>query len=220
MNLLGDSEEADRLVLNDGIIFPAVPMPEYNLHELVGAIVAQIVLYHLFVAHVLGFAIIERGDNVPGRASLGHQIERREQARDMEWFVIACRIGCAEPKSLGRLAHDREHGDRIHLHAAYAVANRMIVVAPEVPTMAEAGVPGVEVSSWSAFFVPARTPQDIVRKIHSDTVAALAEPAVREKLEQGGIVVIGSTPDELASFLNSEMDRWGRIIKAANIRAQ
>ena len=65
-----------------------------------------------------------------------------------------------------------------------------------------------------------RTPQDIVRKIHSDTVAALAEPAVREKLEQGGIVVIGSTPDELASFLNSEMDRWGRIIKAANIRAQ
>ena len=75
-------------------------------------------------------------------------------------------------------------------------------------------------SSWSAFFVPARTPQDIVRKIHSDTVVALAEPAVREKLEQGGIVVIGSTPDELASFLNSEMDRWGRIIKAANIRAQ
>jgi tripartite-type tricarboxylate transporter receptor subunit TctC len=58
----------------------------------------------------------------------------------------------------------------------------------------------VEVSSWSAFFVPARAPQDIVRKIHSDTVAALAEPAVREKLEQGGIVVIGSTPDELASF--------------------
>ena len=130
MNLLGDSEEADRLVLNDGIIFPAVPMPEYNLHELVGAIVAQIVLYHLFVAHVLGFAIIERGDNVPGRASLGHQIERSEQARDMEWFVIACRIGCAEPESLGRHAHDREYRDRVHLHAADAVANRMIVVAP------------------------------------------------------------------------------------------
>jgi tripartite-type tricarboxylate transporter receptor subunit TctC len=86
--------------------------------------------------------------------------------------------------------------------------------------MAEAGVAGVEVSSWSAFFVPARTPREIIRKIHTDTVAGLAEPAVREKLEQGGIVVIGSTPDELAAFLNSEVDRWGRIIEAANIRAQ
>jgi len=61
--------------------------------------------------------------------------------------------------------------------------------------MAEAGVAGVEVSSWSGFFVPAGTPQQIIRKIHADTVAALAEPAVREKLEQGGDLVIGSTPD-------------------------
>ena len=77
--------------------------------------------------------------------------------------------------------------------------------------MTEAGVAGVAVSSWSAFFVPARTPQDIIRKIHTDTVAALAEPAVRDKLEQSGVVVIGSTPDELASFLNSEMDKWGQV---------
>jgi tripartite-type tricarboxylate transporter receptor subunit TctC len=78
----------------------------------------------------------------------------------------------------------------------------------------------VEVSSWSAFFVPARTSQEIIRKINTDTVAALAEPAVREKLEQGGVVVIGSTPDELASFLRSEMDRWGQVIKEVNIGAQ
>jgi len=86
--------------------------------------------------------------------------------------------------------------------------------------MAEAGVAGVEVSSWSGFFVPAGTPQEIIGKIHADTVAALAEPAVKEKLEQGGDLVIGSTPDELGSFLTSEMDRWGQIIKDANIRAQ
>jgi tripartite-type tricarboxylate transporter receptor subunit TctC len=102
---------------------------------------------------------------------------------------------------------------------AVATAERLSV-APELPTMAEAGVAGVEVSSWSAFFVPARTPREIIRKIHTDTVAGLAEPAVREKLEQGGVVVIGSSPDELAAFLNSEVDRWGRIIEAANIRAQ
>jgi tripartite-type tricarboxylate transporter receptor subunit TctC len=106
------------------------------------------------------------------------------------------------------------------LRALAVTTAKRLSVAPEVPTMAEAGVAGVEVSSWSAFFVPARTPQDIIRKIHTATVAALAEPAVREKLEQGGVVVIGSTPDELAAFLNSEMDRWGQIINAANIRAQ
>ena len=106
------------------------------------------------------------------------------------------------------------------LRALAVTTAKRLSVAPEVPTMAEAGVAGVEVSSWSGFFVPAGTPQEIVRKIHADTVAALAEPAVREKLEQGGDLVIGSTPDELGSFLKSEMDRWGQIIKDANIRAQ
>src|SRR5262245_42952641 len=102
---------------------------------------------------------------------------------------------------------------------AVASAKRL-EVAPDLPTMTEAGVAGVEVASWSAFFVPAKTPRDIIRKIHDDTVAALAEPAVRGTLEQSGVVVVGSTPDELASFLGSEMDKWGQVIKEANIRAQ
>jgi tripartite-type tricarboxylate transporter receptor subunit TctC len=102
---------------------------------------------------------------------------------------------------------------------AVATAERLSV-APDLPTMAEAGVAGVEVSSWSAFFVPAKTPREIIRKIHADTLAALAQPVIRERLEQGGVVVIGSAPDELASFLGSEMDKWGQVIKEANITAQ
>jgi tripartite-type tricarboxylate transporter receptor subunit TctC len=102
---------------------------------------------------------------------------------------------------------------------AVLTANRLSVT-PDLPTMGEAGVAGVEVSSWSAFFVPAKTPREIIRKIHTNTVAALAEAAVKEKLEQGGAVVIGSTPDELASFLSSEMDKWGQVIKEANIKAE
>ena len=97
---------------------------------------------------------------------------------------------------------------------------KRLAVAPDLPTMTEAGVAGVEVSSWSAFFVPAKTSGDIVRKIHADTVAVLAEPAVRGKLEAGGVAVIGSTPDELAAFLGSEMDKWGQVIKQASIKAQ
>jgi tripartite-type tricarboxylate transporter receptor subunit TctC len=106
------------------------------------------------------------------------------------------------------------------LRALAVTTAKRLVVAPELPTMAEAGVAGVEVSAWSAFLVPARTPREIIRKIHSDTVAALDGPLVKEKLEAGGVAVIGSTSDELASFLSSELARWGRIIKDANIRAQ
>jgi tripartite-type tricarboxylate transporter receptor subunit TctC len=93
-----------------------------------------------------------------------------------------------------------------------------VPTAPEVPTIAEAGVPGYDTSSWFAFFVPARTPPDIIRKMHSDTVAVLAEPPIKAKLDALGVVVIGSTPQELGAHLKAEMDKWGPVIKAANIK--
>jgi tripartite-type tricarboxylate transporter receptor subunit TctC len=102
---------------------------------------------------------------------------------------------------------------------AVTTAERL-AVAPELPTMAEAGVPGVEVASWSAFLVPARTPRELIDKIHLDTVKALADPSVKQKLEAGGAVIKGSTPAELAAFLDAEFAKWGRVIKAANIRVQ
>src|SRR6266436_2894431 len=73
------------------------------------------------------------------------------------------------------------------LRALAVTTAKRLAVAPELPTMAEAGVAGVEVSAWSAFLVPARTPREIIRKIHSDTVAALDGPLVKEKLEAGGV---------------------------------
>jgi tripartite-type tricarboxylate transporter receptor subunit TctC len=90
--------------------------------------------------------------------------------------------------------------------------------APAVPTVAEAGVPGFEVSSWFAFFSPARTPPDIVKKISADTVAALADPVVKSRLEGLGYTVIGSTPEDLATHLQSDIEKWGPVIKDAGIR--
>jgi tripartite-type tricarboxylate transporter receptor subunit TctC len=90
--------------------------------------------------------------------------------------------------------------------------------APAVPTVAEAGVPGFEVSSWFAFFAPAKTPPEIVKKISADTVAALADPAAKSRLEQLGYTVIGSTAEELAAHLRSDIDKWGPVIKDAGIR--
>ena len=129
MNLVGLGEKPRRLVLDDGVVLPGVPMAEHDLHEFVGAVVAQVVAEHLVAAHILRFAVIERGDDVPGRAPLRHQIERREHARDMERLVVARRIGRAETEPLGRHAHHGEHGDGVELHAANAVRDGVAVIA-------------------------------------------------------------------------------------------
>jgi tripartite-type tricarboxylate transporter receptor subunit TctC len=89
-----------------------------------------------------------------------------------------------------------------------------------VPTIAEAGVPGFENSSWFAFFVPAKTPPEIIKKMQADTVAVLAEPAIKGKLDKLGLTPVGSTPEALGAVLKAEMDKWGPVIEAAGIRAK
>jgi tripartite-type tricarboxylate transporter receptor subunit TctC len=95
---------------------------------------------------------------------------------------------------------------------------RRIPVAPELPTMIEAGVGDFDVASWFALFVPAKTPDRIVTKIGRDAVAALGHDSVKPKLLQLGCEIIGSTPDELAQHLKVEMDKWGPVIRDARIR--
>jgi tripartite-type tricarboxylate transporter receptor subunit TctC len=91
-------------------------------------------------------------------------------------------------------------------------------MAPDVPTLAESGVPGYDMSSWFAFVVPAKTPAVIVQKIQSDTVAVLKEPPIRERLDKLGVIIAGSTSAELAAHLKAEMERWEPVIKRANIK--
>jgi tripartite-type tricarboxylate transporter receptor subunit TctC len=92
--------------------------------------------------------------------------------------------------------------------------------APDMPTVAESGVPGFDVSSWFAFFVPAKTPRPIVDKLQADTAAVLAEPAIKERIQNLGIKVQSSTPEQLAAHLKAEMDKWGPVIKSAGITAR
>jgi tripartite-type tricarboxylate transporter receptor subunit TctC len=93
-------------------------------------------------------------------------------------------------------------------------------MAPDVPTLAESGVPGYDMSSWFAFVVPAKTPPAIVAKIQSDTAAVLKEPTIRERLDKLGVIIVGSTQAELAAHLKAEMERWEPVIKRANIKVQ
>jgi len=91
---------------------------------------------------------------------------------------------------------------------------------PDMPTVAESGVPGFDVSSWFAFFAPAKTPRPIIDKLQADTAAVLAEPPIRDRIQHLGIKVQSSTPEELARHLKAEMDKWGPVIKAAGITAR
>jgi tripartite-type tricarboxylate transporter receptor subunit TctC len=92
--------------------------------------------------------------------------------------------------------------------------------APELPTIAEAGVPGYEMSSWYALFAPAKTPADIVSKIREDAHAALAYPPMKQRFADIGATVATSTSAEVTTLIKSEMAKWGPIIKAASIKAE
>jgi tripartite-type tricarboxylate transporter receptor subunit TctC len=92
--------------------------------------------------------------------------------------------------------------------------------AMEFPTVVESGLPGFDVSSWYAFLLPVKTPAALVKKLHDDTIAILAEPAVKKRLEDVGVEVVGSTPEHLAAQMRAETELWGPVIKAAGIKSE
>jgi tripartite-type tricarboxylate transporter receptor subunit TctC len=94
-----------------------------------------------------------------------------------------------------------------------------VAVVPDIPTIAET-VPGLDVFSWFGFFVPVKTPQDVIAKINADTNAALVHLPVKSRFEELGANPKGSTPRELAAFLKSEIDKWGPVIRDAQIRVE
>jgi tripartite-type tricarboxylate transporter receptor subunit TctC len=90
--------------------------------------------------------------------------------------------------------------------------------APDIPTIAESGVPGFDVSDGYGLFLPPKTPVEIARKVHADTIAALAHPPVEQRLGEIAASVVTSTPAELAALLKAQMETWGLIIKELGIK--
>lgn len=89
---------------------------------------------------------------------------------------------------------------------------------PDVPTVAEAGLPGYEYSNWYGFVVPARTPPEIVQFLNREITRALNAPDVRETLTSAGMDPAPSTPEELDRFMVQDMDKWAKVVRAANIK--
>ncbi len=100
---------------------------------------------------------------------------------------------------------------------AYAGAKRSRV-APGVPTMAESGFPEVIAGSWYGVLAPANMPPAIVTRLHAEIVKAANAPDVRERLENVGVDVIATTPLEFAAAIKSDLDRWSKVVRQANIR--
>ena len=90
---------------------------------------------------------------------------------------------------------------------------------PDLPTIAEAGVPGYEASTWYAMFAPAATPGPILERLHRDVAATMKSPEVRKTLSAVGIDPVGGTPAELARYLRSELVKWAKVAKASGAKA-
>jgi tripartite-type tricarboxylate transporter receptor subunit TctC len=90
---------------------------------------------------------------------------------------------------------------------------------PEVPTIAESGVPGYESSAWYGFVAPAGTPKEVVNQLSKEIAHILTLPDVKETLATPGLVPVGSTPEQFADFIRSETEKDAKVIKSANIKA-
>jgi tripartite-type tricarboxylate transporter receptor subunit TctC len=104
------------------------------------------------------------------------------------------------------------------LKAVAVTGSQRIGMLPDVPTMAEAGLPGYEATVWWGLLAPAQTPRDVVARLNAETLKALADPGVRERLTALGAVITPSSPEQFTAFLQTEIDKWAGVIKAANIQ--
>lgn len=106
------------------------------------------------------------------------------------------------------------------LKAIAVTSPKRAPAVPQLPTLAESGVPGYEAMSWNGMFAPAKTPRAIIAKIHAEVVKALNSPDVRDRLVAMGSDPVGSTPEQFAAYVKSEVARWGKVIRDNNIRSE
>ncbi|MBI3043866.1 MAG: tripartite tricarboxylate transporter substrate binding protein [Betaproteobacteria bacterium] len=102
---------------------------------------------------------------------------------------------------------------------AVTTAKRATVM-PGIPTMIESGMPGFEVTQWTGLVAPAGTPKPVITALHSEVVRALGQPDVRRMLSNQGFEPVGNTPEQFSTYIRAEMEKWGKVIKEAGIRAE
>ena len=130
--------------------------------------------------------------------------------------LIAGQVQVMAPNMLSGYPHIKNGRMR-----AYGVSGaKRAAAAPEIPTIAEAGVPGYEAVQWYGVLAPAGTPRPIVQRLHDEIVKILQQPNVKELLVKDGGEPIGSTPEQFAEFIRAETLKWAKVVKSAGIRPE
>jgi tripartite-type tricarboxylate transporter receptor subunit TctC len=105
------------------------------------------------------------------------------------------------------------------LRALAVTSPKRMSQLPDVPTIAESGVPGFEAEAWWGMLAPAGTPPAIVNRMNAEMAKVLKLPPVQERMTQMGVVVTSSSPDELGKFVAAEVARWGKVVRDNKIKA-
>jgi len=106
------------------------------------------------------------------------------------------------------------------IRALAVTGSKRFVNLPEVPTIAESGFPGYSATNWYAFVAPAKTPPEIIKRLNTEIGKTQADKATSDRLRDDGIEPTPSTPEEMAAFMRKEYDTWGKVVKAAGIKAE
>jgi tripartite-type tricarboxylate transporter receptor subunit TctC len=124
------------------------------------------------------------------------------------------------PLYFGNMASALPHVKNGKLKALAVTGAKRSPAAPELPTVAEAGMPGYQVYEWNAIFAPAGTPEAIVKRLHAEIAKALALPDLRERIAALGGEIVASSPADTAAWLREQTASWGKVVREGNIKIE
>ena len=110
------------------------------------------------------------------------------------------------------------HVKSTKLRGLAVTSSRRSSIASDIPTVAEAGVPGYEASPWYGLLVPAQTPREIVSRLHIESVKALEQTDVKKRLDATDMEPIGSSPEQFGTYIRSEVAKWGKLVETSGLR--
>jgi len=162
-------------------------------------------------------AIVFRGEDKVAkrlsRAELNAMVSRLQQ----EFAAVGIKPGDRVAAMMPNMLSAKPHIQSGRLRAMGVTGSKRAPGADDIPTIAEAGVPGYEAVQWYGVLAPAKTPAAIIGKLHAGVVRALQNPEVRKRLNGDGAEAVGSSPAEFAAYIRAETEKWARVIKAAGI---
>ena len=134
--------------------------------------------------------------------------------------VINALVGGHVKVHFGLSASMLQHVRNGTLRVIAVTTEKRLPDLPDVPTIAELGYPGYEISSWQGVFAPAGTPKDIVGKLNREIVAMLNTPDVHARITKEGAIPIGSSPEEFSARFRNEVDKWAKVVQSAGLATQ